>query len=65
MLVFIGLGGFIGSVTRYLVSGFVQQLTGSIDFPYGTLAVNLIGCFAIGFLSQLAEARGLLTSESR
>jgi fluoride exporter len=65
MLVFIGLGGFIGSVTRYLVSGYVQQLTSSINFPYGTLAVNLIGCFAIGFLSQLAEARGLFTSESR
>ena len=64
-LIFIGLGGFIGSVTRYLVSGAVQQLTSSIDFPYGTLAVNLIGCFAIGFLSQLAEARGLFTSESR
>ena len=65
MWIFIGLGGFIGSVARYFVSGFVQQLTSSINFPYGTLAVNLIGCFVIGFLSQLAEARGLFTSESR
>lgn len=61
----VGVGGFIGSVLRYLVSGYVQQSTKSIDFPYGTLAVNVIGCFVIGFLAQLAETRGAFTSESR
>ncbi len=61
----IGTGGFIGSVFRYLLSGYVQQLTKSVDFPYGTLAVNLIGCFVIGFLSQLAEMRGAFTDELR
>jgi len=60
-----GIGGFIGSVLRYSVSGFVQDWSRSIDFPYGTLAVNLIGCFAIGFLSQLAETRGFFTAETR
>src|SRR5207248_7148873 len=60
-----GIGGFIGSVLRYSVSGFVQDLSRSIDFPYGTLAVNLIGCLAIGFLSQLAETRGVFTAETR
>jgi CrcB protein len=60
-----GVGGFLGSVLRYSVSGFAQDLSRSIHFPYGTLAVNLIGCFAIGFLSQLAETRGLFTAESR
>lgn len=64
-LIFIGLGGFAGSVLRYAASGYVQQLTNSIDFPYGTLAVNVIGCFVIGFLSQLAESRGVFTAESR
>ena len=61
----VGTGGFIGSVLRYLVSGYVQQITRSIQFPYGTLAVNLIGCFIIGFLSQLADAHGVFTAESR
>ncbi|MGE5139673.1 MAG: fluoride efflux transporter CrcB [Rudaea sp.] len=61
----IGIGGAIGSIGRYLVSGLVQQLTDSADFPYGTVAVNLIGCFVIGLLSQLAETRGLFTPESR
>ena len=60
-----GLGGFIGSALRYSVSGFVQTWSRSIYFPFGTLTVNLIGCFAIGFLSQLAETRGLFTAESR
>jgi fluoride exporter len=60
-----GVGGFIGSVSRYLLSGYVQQWSRSGNFPYGTLAVNIIGCLVIGFLSQLADARGVLTSESR
>lgn len=60
-----GVGGFIGSTLRYLVSGFVQDWSRSIDFPYGTLAVNFIGCLAIGFLSQLAETRGYFTAETR
>jgi len=60
-----GCGGFLGSVLRYSVSGFVQDVSRSIHFPYGTLAVNLVGCFAIGFLSQLAESRGFFTAETR
>ncbi len=64
-ILIVGIGGFIGSVLRYTVSGWVQQTTKSIGFPYGTLAVNVIGCFIIGFLAQLAESRGMFTSESR
>ncbi len=64
-ILLVGAGGFMGSILRYLVSGYIQQSTKSIDFPFGTLAVNLIGCFVIGFLAQLAEARGMFTSESR
>ena len=64
-ILLVGLGGFIGSVLRYLASGLAQQLSKSINFPYGTLTVNLLGCFVIGFLSQLAEARGLFSTEAR
>lgn len=64
-ILIVGVGGFIGSVLRYLVSGWVQQFSKSLDFPYGTLTVNLIGCFVIGFLGELAEARGILASETR
>jgi len=64
-LLLAGLGGFIGSALRYALAGYVQQRSRSIDFPYGTLAVNLLGCFTIGFLSQLADSRGVFTAESR
>lgn len=61
----VALGGALGSVFRYLISTWTQAISKSIDFPYGTLAVNLLGCFLIGFLAQLAEARGAFTSEER
>lgn len=64
-LFLIGTGGFIGSVLRYLVSGSVQAASQSIAFPYGTLAVNVIGCFLIGFLSELADSRSLFSPDTR
>ncbi|HJZ82644.1 MAG TPA: fluoride efflux transporter CrcB [Pyrinomonadaceae bacterium] len=64
-LILAGIGGAIGSILRYSVSGFVQDLSRSTAFPCGTLAVNFIGCLAIGFLSQLAESRGYFTVETR
>lgn len=64
-LFIVGIGGFFGSALRYLLAGWAQQLSKSLDFPYGTLAVNLIGCFAIGLLGQLAEAHGIFASETR
>jgi CrcB protein len=45
----IALGGGIGALSRYLMQGFVQARTPGL-FPWGTLAVNLVGCFLIGFL---------------
>jgi len=60
-----GVGGFAGSALRYVVGGFVQNVSGSIRFPFGTLAVNLAGCFVIGFLSQLAETRGFFSADTR
>ncbi|MEX1248852.1 MAG: fluoride efflux transporter CrcB [Anaerolineales bacterium] len=64
-LVLIGVGGFLGAVARYWLSGRVQDLSGAIGFPYGTLAVNILGCFALGVLSYLIDTRGLLGPESR
>jgi CrcB protein len=64
-LLLIALGGALGSVLRYLFSGYVQDWSRSAGFPFGTLAVNVLGCFIIGSLSQLADARGVFTSEAR
>ena len=46
----IGLGGFLGSMGRYWVS---VQMSDHQYFPFGTLIVNLVGCFLIGMLSAL------------
>jgi CrcB protein len=61
----IGMGGFMGSVLRYWLSGWVQQAFNTSLYPFGTLTVNLLGCLAIGFLSGLAEQRGVFTPEAR
>ena len=49
LLLAIGTGGFFGAVSRFLLAAGVQKLTGSV-FPYGTLTVNVVGSFIIGFL---------------
>ncbi len=50
------IGGGIGASLRYLIGGWTYRLTGGL-FPWGTLAVNLISGFAIGFLWDLFETR--------
>lgn len=55
---FIGIGSFIGGVLRYLLAQFIQNKT-LTGFPYGTLTVNIIGCFLIGLVFGLAERSGL------
>lgn len=57
-------GGGIGSVLRYLVAGWGQRLSNG-SFPAGTLMVNVIGCFAIGFLMALFTGPYLIREEYR
>ncbi len=64
-LILIGIGGFMGAILRYGVSGIIQNWSKSVQFPYGTLMVNLLGCLLIGALSQVAETRGVISSEAR
>jgi CrcB protein len=54
-IIIVGLGGFVGSILRYLVSGWVQRLSATPLFPYGTLGVNVFGCLLIGLLGGWAE----------
>jgi len=64
-IILVGVGGFVGSILRYLVSGWVQGLTGSPTFGYGTLSVNVVGCLAIGLLGGWADNAGLLGPSAR
>lgn len=63
-ILLIALGGGLGAVSRYLVSGWVQAASGG-GWPLGTLVVNVTGCFVIGLLSQLAESTGVFTPATR
>ncbi|MDF2634680.1 MAG: CrcB-like protein [Pelosinus sp.] len=47
-LLAVAVGGSIGATTRYLVSTWAAERFGT-GFPYGTLVVNVVGCFIIGF----------------
>jgi CrcB protein len=60
----LGTGTLVGGFARYFLAGSVQKLLGA-SFPYGTLVVNLAGCFLIGFLSILAEERAVLGPQGR
>jgi CrcB protein len=54
-LILIGLGGALGSVMRYLASLYVARQFSFMLFPYGTFAVNVIGCLIIGIVYGMAE----------
>ena len=63
-LVLIGVGGFAGAVSRYLVDGFVADRTGG-GFPWGTLAVNASGTFLLGLLFAMTAERAILPADVR
>ena len=50
-------GGALGSLARWACGGWVQRASAS-GYPLGTLAVNVVGSFAIGLLLGLGEAKG-------
>jgi len=61
----VALGGALGSCARWWLGGWVQRRASAASgavalFPVGTLAINLLGCLAIGFLVALVEERGAL-----
>ena len=47
----IGIGGFLGAISRFVVASQISVWSGS-EFPYGTLVVNALGSFLLGFLSR-------------
>lgn len=61
----VGLGGFCGSSARYIVGGLVHRVLPAAAFPFGTLAVNVFGCLAIGLLGGLMELRQVLGPAQR
>lgn len=63
-LAWLCVAGALGTLARYGLSGLVQRLHES-DFPWGTLVVNGLGCFAFGVVWTLAEERLVIGGETR
>src|ERR1700720_2252534 len=58
-LLWVGIGGFLGSIARYKLGGFVFHRSETWNFPLSTFTVNLLGCFVIGGLAGRVERHDL------
>jgi len=64
---YIGIGGFLGAISRYFLSKFIGRYF--FHFPYGTLVVNILGSLLLGFIGYIIiygkdlspELRGFIT----
>ena len=56
----VAIGGAVGSAARYLVSVWAAARFGT-EFPYGTLIVNIVGCFVIGAFMTLATEKASIS----
>lgn len=63
-VLFVGFGGFLGAVSRFLVSSWVGQRWGRI-FPLGTFVANTLGCLLIGFIMTLFSERLMASPQLR
>lgn len=64
-ILLVAIGGAIGSVARFKISGWVLHATPNWRFPVGTLAVNVAGCLIAGLLAGMAVKQELFTPEAR
>ena len=62
--IYLIVGGTAGTLARYILSGNISEKLGT-TFPLGTLAVNLLGCFLVGFLDVLFEKKFFLSPNIR
>jgi fluoride exporter len=60
-LLLVGTGGFLGSISRFLASRFIQENL-PVAFPLGTFLVNITGCFLIGLIYGFSERSTLITT---
>ncbi|MEZ5124655.1 MAG: CrcB family protein [Thermoleophilia bacterium] len=63
-ILLIAVAGSLGALSRYSLGGLAQRLLGA-QFPWGTMVVNVFGCFLAGILFELFQARWPLSTEAR
>jgi len=62
--IYLIIGSIAGGISRYILAGAVYEKLGT-SFPYGTLVINLSGCFLIGFFSAIVDEKFFLGPNSR
>lgn len=62
-ILLVGTGGFLGALFRYWTKEWVEKMIYPAWLPYGTMTVNLLGCFLMGFFSGIAIQRSPLSNE--
>lgn len=63
-ILLIGFAGALGTLARYGLGGLVQRIAGG-NLPWGTLFVNVMGCFLFGLVWTLADERLVISEEAR
>lgn len=64
-LLAVGAGGFLGAISRYLLSISVDEYFKPEQFPLGIFIVNILGCFLIGLIAGIFELKGWMNVELR
>jgi len=63
--IIVGIGGSFGAILRFIIETWVNEFTKTSVFPFGTLAVNLLGCLIIGFLFGIIAVSQLIGPRAR
>lgn len=64
-LIWVALGGAIGSMARFGVSSLVVRQVNPVNFPWGTFSVNVLGCMLAGVFLVVAESMQSISQEAR
>ena len=64
LILIVGTGGFLGTVSRFMTSRYIQNHFLSA-FPFGTFLINVLGCFLIGLFFGLSEKGDIMNSDWR
>ena len=64
-ILYLSIGAILGAVLRFLITHYSSELSHHHGFPFGTLLVNLSGCFLLGLLGQFTLNRMVISPDWR
>lgn len=64
-LLLVGMGSFIGGISRYYLGGIILHASGASRFPFGTLIINIVGCLLMGIVAGVAESQHVISPNAR